>query len=105
MDIRLFDGPIKTSDAQHRYVLTKVGAAAGRLKDQSPTIEVRLSDLNGPKGGVDKLCSIVARAPGLSPLRVEEVASGFYSAIDAASATLKRSLAKQLELGKANGPR
>ena len=54
MDIRLFDGNIKTTEAQHAYIMDRVGAAAARLKDVPCTIDVRLTDLNGPKGGVDK---------------------------------------------------
>ena len=105
MDIKLFDGSIRTSEAQREYVTTKVGAAAARLKDAACTIDVRLTDLNGPKGGIDKQCSIVVTPPGLDTLRVEERASEFYAAIDAAAATLKKSLARALERTKANGPR
>lgn len=87
------------------YVMEKVGAAAASLKDASCTIDVRLTDLNGPKGGVDKQCSIVVTPPGQVTLRVEEEAADYYAAIDAAAATLKKSLAKALERTKSNGPR
>ncbi len=105
MEIKLFDGSIKTSKAQHDYVMTKVGAAAGRLKDATCTVDVRLTDLNGPKGGIDKQCSIVVTPPGLATLRVEEQAADYYAAIDAAAATLKKALARSLERTKSNGPR
>jgi putative sigma-54 modulation protein len=105
VEIRIFDGRIKTSDAQHDYIMAKVGAAAGRLKDTTCTIDVRLTDLNGPKGGIDKQCSLVVTPPGHATLRVAEQASEYYAAIDAASATLKASLARVLERTKANGPR
>ncbi|MBS0189033.1 MAG: HPF/RaiA family ribosome-associated protein [Planctomycetes bacterium] len=105
MEIKLFDGSIKTTDAQRQYVNTKIAAAASRLKDAPCTIDVRLSDLNGPKGGVDKQCSIVVTPPGLPTLRVEEQAADYYAAIDAAAATLKKALTKTLERTKANGPR
>jgi len=64
-----------------------------------------LGDLNGPKGGIDKQCSIVVTPPGQGTLRVEEQAADYYAAIDAAAATLKKVLAKALEKSKANGPR
>ena len=105
MEIRIFDGSIKTSEAQHDYVMIKVGNAAARLNDASCTVEVRLADLNGPKGGIDKQCSIVVTPPGHGTLRVEEQAADYYAAIDAAAATLKKVLAKALERSKANGPR
>ena len=105
MVVRLFDGSIKTSEAQYDYVMSKVGAAAGRLKDSACTIDVRLADVNGPKGGIDKQCSIVVTPPGLATRRVEEQAADYSAAIDAAAATLKKSLARVLERTKANGPR
>lgn len=105
MEIKLFDGSIKTSEAQYQYIVTKIGAAAGRLRDASCNIDVRLTDVNGPKGGIDKQCSIVVTPPGLATLRVEEQAADYYQAIDAAAATLKKSLARALERTKANGPR
>jgi len=105
VEIRLFDGSIKTSEAQHDYITNKVGAAAARLKDVPCTVEVRLVDLNGPKGGVDRRCSIVVTPPGQATLRIEEEAADYYSAIDAAAATLKMALARSLERTKANGPR
>jgi len=105
MEIKIFDGSIKTSDGQHDYIMKNVVAAASRLKDTSCEVVVRLGDLNGHKGGVDKLCSIHVTAPGRASVRVEEHAPDYYAAIDAASAALKRSLAKSLEKIKTNGPR
>ncbi|MBL8762858.1 MAG: HPF/RaiA family ribosome-associated protein [Phycisphaerae bacterium] len=105
MEIRILDGAIKTSAAQHAYIVTRVTGAAGRLRDAPCTIDVRLTDLNGPKGGIDKRCAIVVTPPGLGTLRVEEQAADYYSAIDAAAAALKQSIARLLERTKANGPR
>ena len=105
VNIRLVDGSIKTSEAQYDYIMTKVGAAVARLKDTACTIDVRIADLNGPKGGIDKQCSIVLAPPGGSTIRVEEQASDYYVAIDAASAAIKKSLTRALEKSKANGPR
>lgn len=105
MEIRIFDGSIKTSEAQYDYIMKKVGAAAGRLKDTPCMIDVRLTDLNGPKGGIDKRCSIHARPTGQGEVRVEEHAPDYYAAIDTAASAFKRSLAKSLEKLKTNGPR
>lgn len=105
MNIRLFDGSIKTSQAEHDYVMNKIGAAAARLEHSACVVDVRLTDLNGPKGGIDKQCSVVVTPPGLDTLRVEEQATDYYAAIDAAAATLRKALARTLERTKANGPR
>ncbi len=105
MEIKIFDGGIKTSDAQHEYIMDKVGFGAGRLDDTASVVEVRLSDVNGTKGGIDKQCAILVISPGRSTLHVSEQAADYYGAIDAAAVTLKKALAKSLERTKANGPR
>ena len=51
MEIGLFDGSIKTSEAQYDYIMTSVGATAGRLKDAMCAFDIRLTDVNGPNGG------------------------------------------------------
>ena len=105
MEIRIFDGNIKTSQAQHDYIMAKVGAAAKRLQDTPRIIDVRLTDINGPKGGADKRCSIQVTPLGQRTVIVEELAPDYYAAIDAAAAAFKRSLARSLEIAKTNGPR
>ena len=105
MEVRIFDGNIKTSEAQHDYIMAKVGTAAGRLKDAPCMIDVRLTDVNGPKGGIDKRCSIDTTLPGRRSVSVEEHAADYYAAIDAAAVAIKRLLAKSLEKVKINGPR
>lgn len=105
MRIRILDGPIKTTDAQQQHIERKIGGAAARLAELDFVIDVRLTDLNGPRGGVDKSVSIVLTPPGLAPIRVEEKAAEYYAAIDAAAATLKHTIARELDKAKTNGPR
>jgi len=105
MEIKIFDGHIKTSDAQRDYITGKLQRIVDRLSNPATSAEVRLVDLNATKGGVDKQCSIVVVSSGRPPLRVEAQATDYYAAIDAASATLVRLVSKTLEREKVNGPR
>ena len=105
MRIRILDGPIKTTEAQRQYIDRNIGAAATRLAELDFVIDVRLTDLNGPRGGVDKSVSVVLTPPGISGIRVEEKATEYYAAIDAAAATLKHTIARELDKTKTNGPR
>jgi hypothetical protein len=45
MDIRLFDGSIKTSDAELGYVLDRIGSVVDRIADAAGHIDVRLADV------------------------------------------------------------
>jgi putative sigma-54 modulation protein len=47
-------------------------------------VEARLSDVNGPRGGVDKRCLLTARGRGLGGLRIEELHPDFYGCVERA---------------------
>lgn len=59
-------------------------------------ISVVLSDLNGPRGGVDKRCRVLVVLPGWPDLIVEDTESDFAVAIDRAVDRAGRSLSRRL---------
>lgn len=70
-----------------------LGAAGGRLR----SVGVRLSDVNGPRGGVDKRCILRATATGIPPLVIEQDETDIYVAVDRAAYRLARSLTRKLQ--------
>ena len=62
---------------------------------------MRLSDINGPRGGLDKRCLIEARLKHAPALVIEDIEADLYLAIDRATArtgrAMERSLARQRE--------
>lgn len=62
----------------------------------APRATVQLSDLNGPRGGMDKQCVIEVSAAGASPVIIRSVADNWHAALNRAlsraSVTLKRML-------------
>jgi len=69
--------------------------AVGRLRDSVTAAVVRLRDVNGPRGGVDKACRIVVRVRGRGTSVAEAVDRDLYAAIDAAVAKLGRSMRRR----------
>jgi putative sigma-54 modulation protein len=61
------------------------------------TVTVRLSDINGPRGGNDKRCSIQIPIPGGQDVVVEDVEADFYAAIDCAAGRTERAVARRFE--------
>lgn len=63
-------------------------------------VSVRLSDVNGPRGGEDKRCHIALRVKGLPRIVIEDTEADLYVAIDRAAEragrTLQRRLARSL---------
>ena len=57
-------------------------------------VTVRVSDVNGPRGGVDKRCHLEVTAEEVAAVLVEEVDADLRRAVDRAVARLRRQLAR-----------
>lgn len=57
-----------------------------------PRAEVQMSDVNGPRGGVDKRCQVELRTDGAGSVVVTSVASDWRMALDNALARAARFL-------------
>jgi ribosome-associated translation inhibitor RaiA len=102
MQIRLIDGRIPTTPAMLEFVQTKVQCAVGRFADRVREISVRIADLNGPRGGVDKQCTMIAALSrgGTAEVVVKHRDADFYAAIAGAAHALKPVVANRLERAK-----
>ncbi len=72
------------------YGLTGGDAAIGR-------VIVRLSDINGPRGGEDKRCHIEVRLRGMPDVVIGDTDADLHMAIDRATERAARSLVRRLE--------
>jgi ribosome-associated translation inhibitor RaiA len=93
--MNLYAVDFRLTDAIERRVKRGVGAAVGRLLDSVTAAVVRLRDVNGPRGGIDKACRIVVRLRGRGTSVAEAVDRDLYAAIDAAAAKLGRSVRRR----------
>lgn len=64
--------------------------------DDVRAVAVRLSDINGPRGGNDKRCRIKILLPGTSDLVIEDAETDLYVAIDRAADRIERAVARRL---------
>lgn len=58
-------------------------------------ITVRVSDVNGPRGGTDKRCHLEVVSPEVGTICVDELDADLYRAIDRAVARLRRQLSRE----------
>lgn len=70
-----------------------MGAAGGRVRN----VLVRLTDENGPRGGVDKRCAIRAVLHNASQVIIVQDESDVYTAIDRAADRAARTIARRLD--------
>jgi ribosome-associated translation inhibitor RaiA len=70
----------------------RVRFALRRLGWLVPRAEVQMSDVNGPRGGIDKRCQVELRTDGAGSVVVASVAADWRTALDKALARAARYL-------------
>ena len=99
MQIDIHARGFSLTDALETHVHNRLGFTFLHASNRVQRVRVRLSDLNGPRGGVDKRCLVEVRLEGLPAVVVQDVQSNMYTAIDRAvgrtARTVKRRLAQQ----------
>jgi len=93
IDIRGINLPL--SDGLERHTRDRLTHALAGMEPATLVIAVRLSDVNGPRGGADKLCHITATARRRPPLVVQNLHADAYVAIAGAAAKLRRAVLRQ----------
>lgn len=73
-----------------------------RLAWLVPRAKVQLSDVNGPRGGVDKRCQVELRTDGSGTVVITSLARDWRSALDSALARAARVLVRLLRRGQAH---
>jgi ribosome-associated translation inhibitor RaiA len=86
----------EATDAILQHTRRRISSAVSGASRQVTRVTVRLGDINGDHGGVDKLCRIVAQLRSLRAIVVEAVRSDLYAALDHAAQRLKRAIGHHL---------
>jgi len=87
---------IAMTEAIRQYAQRRMTTALGRYRQALGSIYVRLSDVNGPRGGMDKHCVIEVRGAALVPIVIRERDADLYVAIDRAAGRIDRAVARRL---------
>ncbi|MDJ0833964.1 MAG: HPF/RaiA family ribosome-associated protein [Gammaproteobacteria bacterium] len=85
------------SEALTAYVKRRLISAVSAHDHHIQNIRVRLSDINGPRGGVDKCCLVHIELARKAAVTVRETSADMYAAIDMASIRLGHSVGRRLQ--------
>jgi ribosomal subunit interface protein len=96
MNLRIQAHDFRLTDGLRQHVETRLACALNHGQEVVTGVVVRLSDVNGPRGGADKSCSIEVRLKGAPALIVEDTQSDLYVAIDRAAERIGRTLDRHL---------
>lgn len=91
---------LEVGGAVRERVERRLGFALARFGDRVGRVAVHLADVNGPRGGVDRRCRIVADVPGpgAAPVVVEEAGDDLNAVIDRAAERVGRAVRRRLDL-------
>ena len=85
------------TQALRSYAERRLRFALTRADNHVRRIVVRLSDINGPRGGEDKRCQLQVSLEGMPDVVVEDTEADLYFAIDRAAGRAGRSVMRKLD--------
>jgi ribosome-associated translation inhibitor RaiA len=84
------------TEALRMHIERRLGFALATRYEHIKRILVRLSDINGPRGGTDKCCQLQLVIPGQADVVIEDTESNLYVAIDRAASRASRTMTRRL---------
>jgi ribosome-associated translation inhibitor RaiA len=84
MELQLVAQEFSLSPSLREHLERRIRFAFSKARSKAVRIVVRLRDLNGPRGGRDKVCQVSVTMPGRPEVVIREVQENMYNAIDGA---------------------
>lgn len=96
MRIGIISRGIALTEAIRDYAHRRLRTALNRYGPLLASVQVRVADVNGPRGGIDKHCVVEVRGPTLPSIIVRERDVDLYVAIDRAADRIDRATARRI---------
>jgi len=97
MNMMIHAQGFKLTEGLTEHVKRRLRFALSRSSEQIQRVKVRLADINGPRGGVDKRCRIEIQLPNQPALMIEQLDSDMYAAISRSAARAERRVIGRLK--------
>jgi len=104
MRIDLQCNGVEVPSKLREYVARRMGFAIGRFRDHIQWARVKLADVNGPRGGVDKRCVVQLRLRNRPDVIFAITEIELRAAVDRAADRVAQVLARRLERGRRPAP-
>lgn len=82
MDVQMVAKEFSLSPSLREHIVRRLNSAFARARHKVGRIVIRLRDLNGPRGGRDKVCQVTVELTGRPAVVIREVQENMYFAID-----------------------
>lgn len=104
MQIHTFGQQMSLSQSFRDQIEQRFRTALDRFGQRPGTLQLKLRDDNGPKGGNDKVCLACLRLPGMPQLVVRGRGSDWLATLDQLATRLATSLHRQLRRKQLRAP-
>lgn len=94
MELQIRSEGFRTTAALHAFTRERLDFALDRFRGLVEKVRVRLSDDNGPRGGIDKRCRFEVRLRGAPAVLIDERSDDLYTAIARAAQRVERQVAR-----------
>ena len=84
------------TDSQHNHAEWRLRFALSCCDDYNQRVVMRLSDINGPRGGAYKCCHLRVVLPGLFDVVVKDTEADLYAAIDRTTDRARRTVMRRI---------
>ncbi len=88
------------TEALRDYAERRLRFALTCCNDHIQKVVMRLSDINGPRGGEDKRCHLQVVLAGMPDVVIEDIETDMYVAIDRATDRAGRTVVRKIERQK-----
>lgn len=95
MQLTIYQTNVDATPSLLEYIDARIKKSLARMADQIDDITIRIADLNGPRGGEDKRCTIYVTLASSGATLIAETDSCIYRAVDKVTSRLKRVVSKK----------
>ena len=96
MQIQIHSDDFALTEGLREHIVKRLAYSLNHGRDVISRVVVRLADVNGPRGGVDKCCGNEVRLKGASPIAIDDTQADLYVAIDRAAERTGRTLDRRI---------
>lgn len=106
MQLSIRGDSVKLSETLREYIGRRLHFALGRFASAIHRVSVRVGDVNGPRGGIDKQCCVEVRlrTGRGAAIAVTTDDSDLRSAVDRSAKRMARNVARELERRRQRRP-
>jgi putative sigma-54 modulation protein len=97
MKIHVRSRQVEVDDTVRAHIERRLQFSLGRFSQRIRRVTVQIVDINGPRGGEDKVCRIEVRLPPTGSVFVEDMDADLHAAIDRAADRAARSVSRAIK--------